>query len=515
MISNLHWFRFFKPSAPLLVVAVFEHEVAYLMRRGTHIIKCGVLSLPMNVIQNQRLMAPEQLIDHLKEEIDIAKLDVAVVLPTALTHLQYLTLPSGLNWEERDYQVTRHISQTLGLSISEVFYDFSAHSETETMLAVARQAEVTQYRQAFTKAGWQLRWICPEQQVWASLYKATPNHQQPSQFICQVEYDRLQMWWSDEKGYIQHQSRHFDASVLTQAGFIYRAPHQIGDQKNLQLPTKFAVDEIGNAAKLWLGKNLTNMSQMLCTGSGLDWANARPALESHLGLSAQPISTPIEAGNNTHLQARLGIVWQLSQMIIYSSSLPLNLWPTQKKQPQSNSFFQEAILAGLLTLLVLACGYAFGLYAQNKTNAINQALEIKLAALNASTGTGSLKNGQPASPDAAPLSAITEWKMRSAGQLDWMLALNDLSNPSIKFTEARQENKNVIIVGIANSPQSVATLIEQLKLRATTSHHVHLSQIISKNQQTQERWQFSIEIIHQEQTSSSTSAPQGAQNEPA
>jgi hypothetical protein len=94
-----------------------------------------------------------------------------------------------------------------------------------------------------------------------------------------------------------------------------------------------------------------------------------------------------------------------------------------------------------------------------------------------------------------------------------MLALNDLSNQSVQFTDARQENDNVIITGNANSPQSVAALVEQLNPRVAASHHVRLSQINSKTAQTQQYWQFSIELINKKQKIS-TPTNQGNLDEP-
>ncbi|GHA71077.1 hypothetical protein GCM10009007_09930 [Formosimonas limnophila] len=515
MISNRRWLRLFRQNAPLLVIALFEHEVVYLVRRGTRTIKAGVLPLPHDVIQNQRLIAPEQLISRLKAEIDIARLDVAVVLPTTLVHVQYITLPTGLDIEERDYQVTRHISQTVGLSMSEVFYDFTQHNENETMLAVARQTEVAQYSAAFAKTDWHLKWVCPEQQVWAGIHHHESPQSQPqipTQFVCQVEYDRLQMWWPDKKGHRQHQARHFDPNALSQAGFLYRAPHQAGSQKHLQLPTNFAVNEIENAAKQWLDKDLPKMTQMLCTGLGLDWTQAQSSLQTRLGLSVRPVGTPTEGSTNADLQARLGTVWHLSQQIYLSSPL-LNLWPNQKKQPQKADFIQETVLAGLFTSLVLSCSYGALWYQQNKTDAINHALEAELVSINAATSTTPIKDGQPVIEEAARLGQITAWKIRSANHLDWMLALNDLSNQSVQFTDARQENDNVVITGNANSPQSVAALLEQLNPRVAASHHVRLNQISSKTAQTQQYWQFSIELINKKQKIS-TPTNQGNPDEP-
>ena len=330
MTARFSWRRWLGRAAPILTIQVFHREVAYLVRSGARVYSAGVVALPDGAVRNGRLLEPELLMNALSAHIDDAMtLDVAVVLPSGLTHLQYLTLPVGLDAEEMDYQATRHISQTLGLSLGEVFYDLSPHKHllqdrNETVLLVARQTEVAQYGAAFMQSNWHLRWVCAESLIWAtasfdvvdakSLYKNHGNTQTPSTLVCQCDYDGLQMWWTDVNGHAHHQVKLFDATSLSQAGFVYRSDDTHTNQ-SLQLPTRFGVDEIETAAKQWLGESLSHMVMLQGTGTGLDWSQARAQLQSRLGMPVRSLRLPDEAGVRSDALARLGCVWQLSEQV--------------------------------------------------------------------------------------------------------------------------------------------------------------------------------------------------------
>ena len=213
--------------------------------------------------------------------------------------------------------------------MGEVFYDLTPHTNAhldrnETVLLVARQTEVAQYGTAFAQSSWRLRWVCAESLIWAaasfegsdamSLYKNHGDAQTPCTLICQCDYDGLQMWWTDVNGHAHHQTKQFDATTLSQAGFVYRSDDGSAAQ-SLQLPIRFAVDEIEAAAKQWLGESLRHAVMLQGTGTGIDWPQAHPTLQARLGIPVRSMHIPTETHIRSDVSARLGCVWQLSEQV--------------------------------------------------------------------------------------------------------------------------------------------------------------------------------------------------------
>ena len=307
--------RIFDKKRTVLAVQLVDSDVRYVFCQGARVLCSGTVSSPANVVSGGRLLAPDALAAMLAPCLEGYKGQVAVMLSSDSVHAHTLTLPIGLNQEELNYQVTRHITQTLGLSISDVYYDWvrlgvkKSSSEQNVLLSVARQSDVAPYAHVFGE-GWGVRWVVPEGFLWANAFAGGLS----SYVVSRVEYDQLSVWFVDGSGHAHYFSRQFDATMMSQAGFVYQTDASGGA---VRLPLRFVVDEVSSAIMRWLGDDgLRHISAIYGLGGGVDWSLARSQLQQKLGLPVRSVIEDKVMGLETQEEVDLyGGLWHLVQQV--------------------------------------------------------------------------------------------------------------------------------------------------------------------------------------------------------
>ena len=295
--------RWLKTPLPILVLQIEGTALRFVLRAGQRVLKSGVITLPAHVMVGRAFDVLE-VRTLLLAQLDGSAADVAVLLPAAAVHIHFLTVPMGLDEDELDYQTSRHITHELGLSLADVYYDWTQADELSkqgqtVVLAVARQSEVAQYAQLLGDTALRLRWVCAEPLVWAQAYEGTRYA------VCKIEHDGMQVYWFEANGRVRVWSKSFDAEQMGRAGFEYISGAVV------RLPTRFVVDEIDNALSQILGEaDKQRLHSLYVSGAAVNWVDALPALQAGLGVPVRLSSMTTDEHN------ALGGLWQLSEQIL-------------------------------------------------------------------------------------------------------------------------------------------------------------------------------------------------------
>ena len=309
--------RIFDKKRIILAVQLIDSDLRYVFCQGARVFHSGSMTLPADVAAGGRLLSAESLAVLLMPCLKGYTGQVAVMLSSDVVHAHMLTLPNGLNPEELDYQVTRHITQTLGLSMSDVYYDWSrlgfkkSAAEQNILLAVARQSDIAPYAQVFGE-NWRIRWVSPESFVWANAF---PENKSPY-VVLRVEYAQLSVWHVDGTGQAHYFSRQFDANMMAQAGFVYQTDVN-GGAAAVRLPLRFVIEEVSSAMMRWLGGDgLRHVGAVYGLGGGVDWALARAQLQQRLGLPVRAvIETKVLGFEKDDDVDCFGGLWHLAQQV--------------------------------------------------------------------------------------------------------------------------------------------------------------------------------------------------------
>ena len=305
--------RWFKKTPPLLVLQLAGDALRFMVREGERVVQSGEIRVA-NL--NARMFDVAAAHFELFAQLDERAMDVAVLLPAASVHTHYLSVPTGLDAEELDYQVTRHITQGLGLSVADVYYDWSSFSELNgqsqtILLVVARQSEVAQYAQLCVESSWRMRWVCAEPLIWMQAFKLARTSNKYA--VCQVEHSGTQLYWFDEAGHVKVLSKFFDRDQMSSTGFEYVSDE--GQSGQMQLPLRFVVNEIDNCLTQALGAvDKNRLDTLYVLGAGANWNNALTQLQSRFGLAVRTVRVPEQLGEDE--RATLGGMWHLSEQII-------------------------------------------------------------------------------------------------------------------------------------------------------------------------------------------------------
>lgn len=312
--------RWFGINEPTLALQLVEQEARYLVRHGSRILAQGSCSVPSAIVDGH-LSAPAELARVLLPKLPKIKGQVATLLPTRWLHVHEMSLPQGLDEEELSYQISRHITHTLGLSLNDVFYDWAIQNisadkrTTNIQLAIARQTDVAPYYQAFVDTNWEMKWVCSEAQIWMLAYQSRMAGQPVA--ICQVESREITFWVIETNGHVRSFYKRFDDSQIARAGFVY----QTSGQKSgvLQLPARFVADELAVLLPIWLGSVLQNLTVIYGTGKGVNWDDGMVLIQSRIGLPirmAEESLTPEKSSDSSVLsQTGLAILWHLSKQV--------------------------------------------------------------------------------------------------------------------------------------------------------------------------------------------------------
>lgn len=310
---------FFKYKRTVLAIQLMAQEVRYLIRQGDIVLASGVLPLPAGVVEDARLVSADGLKVVLAPVLKGFKGHVAVMLSSGWVHLHELDVPTGLDAEELDYQVVRHITQSLQLPITDVYYDWDVQAVRfdgvlqTVLMVVARQSDVAPYNLAFNE-NWKMSWACAEPLVWANAF----GHSEfvgRAYAVCQVEQESLMVWHVDELRNVLYYKKTFDSQLVAQAGFVYRSADDGG--AHVQLPTRFVVDEVLAALNQWIGtEGLHSLSAIYGVGRGLDWMVAKNVLQERLGLPVRTAGLENVSGIAPEDCAVVSGLWFLAEQVM-------------------------------------------------------------------------------------------------------------------------------------------------------------------------------------------------------
>ncbi|TDR33007.1 hypothetical protein [Hydromonas duriensis] len=312
----INW-RVFDKKQTVLAMQLVDDEMRYVLCQGEKVLKAGALKLSAHAVSAGRVVSPDALQSALNPILNGFKGCVAVMLPSDFVHTHLLSLPKGLDAEERDYQMMRHITQTLGLQMADVYYDWVALGEAQDpkeehlLMTVARQSDVSVYGHVFN-GNWQVRWVCPECFVWSHAF----SEQQAKVLVVRVERNQLSVWHVDGSGQAHYLQRQFSAQMMTQAGFVYQAVLDDG-QSDVLLPTGFVVEEIVQTVTQWLGgEQMRDIRALFGLGSGVDWNLAKFALQQKLGVPVKGVLTErIDSLSDRADVHKLGGLWHLATQV--------------------------------------------------------------------------------------------------------------------------------------------------------------------------------------------------------
>ncbi|MBS1175521.1 MAG: hypothetical protein H6R05_1652 [Burkholderiaceae bacterium] len=312
-----HWFGMNEPTLALQLV---EQEARYVVRHGSRILEQGSCFAP-NAIVDGHLSNPAELARVLLPKLPKIKGQVAALLPTRWLHLHEMSLPHGLDGEELSYQISRHITHTLGLSLNDVFYDWTTQSDstdrhkTNIQLAIARQTDVAPYYHVFVDTDWKMKWVCSEAQVWALAYQKRMAGQAVA--ICQVESREISFWVIDKNLRVHSFYKRFDDNQIVRAGFVYQTSTE--KEGSLKLPARFVADELAVLLPVWLGASLQDLAMIYGTGKGVSWRDDMAVIQSRVGLPIRMAEDKLTSdklnSSSVRSQAGLAILWHLSKQV--------------------------------------------------------------------------------------------------------------------------------------------------------------------------------------------------------
>ena len=312
-----HWFGVNKP---ILALQLVEQEARYVVRHGARILAQGCCIAP-NAIEDGHLSNPKELARLLLPKLPKVKGQVAVILPARWLHLHEMSLPRGLDDEELSYQISRHITHTLGLSLNDVFYDWTIQDastdkrKTNIQMAIARQTDVVPYHHVFVDSDWDMKWACSESQVWLLAYQTRMGAHPVA--ICQVESREIAFWFIDKDLRVRSFYKRFDNNQIERAGFVYQTSAQA--EGALQLPARFVADELAVLLPVWLGSDLQDLTMIYGTGKGISWRDGMSLIQSRIGLPirmAEDKQTSDKLnGGSAQSQAGLAVFWHLSKQV--------------------------------------------------------------------------------------------------------------------------------------------------------------------------------------------------------
>lgn len=299
--------RWLKRTPAQLMVQLDGACLRFILREGVGVVQADELNLPKNAVAARFLtdvaLARTLLLEHLQPTQGPVK--VAVLLPPSAVHFDYLELPEGLDADELEYQVVRQITQSLGLLLSDVYYDWTVlpsigSSFTQTVLLVlARQLEVAQYEALFSGSHYKISHVCAEPLIWA---QAFAKKEGSSYAVCHVTHDAMHLYWFNDLKQVQLFHRRFDAE-------------QMGEQNSEHVPAQFVVDGIEHALhQVLTDSKLKQLHALHVFGSGVSWPAVVDSLQSKLRMPVHVVQVAELA--ELDQKASYGALWELGQQMV-------------------------------------------------------------------------------------------------------------------------------------------------------------------------------------------------------
>ncbi len=312
---------------PTLALTLVNQEVRYVVRQGARMLTQGACSAPQ-AFKDGRLAQPDVLARALLPLLPrrIARSGrVAVLLPTQWLQLHEVGLPMGLDAEELSYQMSRYVTQTLGLNQAEVFYDWAVQNVGSdkrmmtVLLAVARQTDVAAIHRVFVDSDWQLKWVCPEPQVWGLAYQAGAVTERPVA-VCRVESEGLAFWLIESDGRVRSFYHVLTEQEAARVGFVYHSGDDASLASGVRFPSRFVGDLLEQYVSTWLGQSVwRDLNGVYVTGKAVNWSEAIALLQSRFGLpfrlAEAHVSTGYMMSPDTVPESGLAGLWLLAGQV--------------------------------------------------------------------------------------------------------------------------------------------------------------------------------------------------------
>lgn len=312
-----HWLRF---KRPVLALQLFDQEVRFVVRQGQKVLHQGSCGMSGAVVEGGVADA-EAFAQMLFAHVPAMKGEVAVLLSARRLHVHEISLPLGLDKDELDYQVARHITQHLGLSIGDVYFDWDVLSVAQdkramtVQIAVAHQADVAPFYKVFAESGWRMRWVCAEAQVLSRMYPV--GRQSAPVVVCRVEMSDVRLWLMLPEGEVRSFYKRFDEIEIARAGFVYHAAPDLGGE--MYIPTRFIADELAQLLPVWMADVMNRVTAVYVTGKGVDWEGGIPMIRARVGLPIytmeRQVRSDVLGSGGLECGAGMAILWHFSMQV--------------------------------------------------------------------------------------------------------------------------------------------------------------------------------------------------------
>lgn len=171
----------------------------------------------------------------------------------------------------------------------------------------------------------------------------------------------------------------------------------------------------------------------------------------------------------------------------------INLWPSGARERTNlkHRLIIEALLAGLLVILLTTAAAVFLNWRASKVAAVNDTLNQELNAVQAKG-----KNGpQAAGSEASHSNLSSQWREQRAGQLNWLASLGDLAGSGIHIGQIKQSDKSLLLSGETQDPTVAKEALERFVQKINRYRLLNWTLLESKEKSGQTTWHFNAELV--------------------
>lgn len=166
----------------------------------------------------------------------------------------------------------------------------------------------------------------------------------------------------------------------------------------------------------------------------------------------------------------------------------LNLWPTPERERAVDAQQQlllEGLFAGLLAVLCVGGTWMYLNWRTTQANSVNQTLQQSLTQLQAQVGAQSNGDVQ-----------LLQWRNQNAGQLDWLVALAEVSSPEVVFFSVKQSEAGdkLMVTGQTTDPAFAKNALNNLVEKSKPHQLLKLTMFEKKSEEEQSAWLFGAEL---------------------
>ena len=157
----------------------------------------------------------------------------------------------------------------------------------------------------------------------------------------------------------------------------------------------------------------------------------------------------------------------------------LNLWPmdVHEQVDVRRQMVVEVFFSGLLVLLLVTATCVWLSWRTAQVKAVNVQLSQAQHALQGQDTAG----GETDVADAELARLQNGWRAQRSGQLNWLVALAEVSSQNVKFTSVKQSNTHWAIEGQANDPESIKNAMNLFAQKMDRYRVVKLTLLQSKS----------------------------------